>query len=75
MRIWISWKNTAPFLVSGSGAAFNHQLYIFKQAGEEKTPLLHLDIVDGMVGMNISLNRLGWRPDSHAASVALDLDI
>ena len=47
----------------------------FKQAGEEKTPLLHLDIVDGMVGMNISLNRLGLRPDSHAASVALDLDI
>ena len=36
-RIWIAWKNAAPFLVSGSGAAFNYRRYIFKQAGEEKS--------------------------------------
>lgn len=37
MRIWIIWKNAAPFLVSGSGAAFNRRRYIFKQAVEEKS--------------------------------------
>ena len=27
MRIWIHWKNDAPSLVSGSGAAFNYGIH------------------------------------------------
>lgn len=76
MRIWIAWKNDAPFLVSGNGASFNRRRYVVKQAGEEKSPSLDLDVIDSMVGMDIRLNRLGWRSDFHAAVVvALDLDI
>lgn len=75
MRIWIAWKNAAPFLVSGSGAAFNRRRYIFKQVGETKSSSLDLDVIYSMVGMDVCLNRLGWRPDSHAAAVVLDIDI
>lgn len=75
MRIWITWKDAAPFLVSGSGAAFNRRRYVVKQAGEAKSSSLDLDVIDSMVGMDVCPNHLGWRPDSHAAAVALDIDI
>lgn len=75
MRIWIAWKNDAPFLVSGNGASFNRRRYVVKQAGEAKAPSLDLDVIDSMVGMDVCLNRFGLRPDSHATAVALDFDI
>lgn len=58
-----------------AGGAFNRQRYVVKQAGEAKVSSLDLDIVDGMVGMDICLNRFGLRPDRHASVVALDIDI